>query len=340
MNKRPITRRAFLTMAALSGLTLAACRQAAPAAPAAAPKATDAPKAAAPAADKPTIKLGENPWTGSSVNIHVAKQLLESKLGYKVEIVKIEEALQWDPLSKGDLSAVLEVWPSGEVHQKGLKQYVEGDKTVDNIGELGVIGKISWYVPKYVVDAHPELATWEGYKKPENVALFKTAETGDAGQFLAAAPGYVQYDEEIIKSLGLNFKVVPSGSEQAAVAALDAAYAKKAPILMYLWTPHWVHSKYDLVAVKLPDYSAACYAKENEGKKNCDYPNDVLFKIATAKLKETAPDAYAFLKNFKYSNQDQIALMAEVDGAAKKPEDAAKDWIAKNEKVWSGWLAK
>ncbi|NJM41566.1 MAG: hypothetical protein HC853_12785, partial [Anaerolineae bacterium] len=143
---------------------------------------------AAPAADKPIIKLADNNWSGSSVNVYVAKQLLEEKLGYKVEVVSIDENAQWPAVSKGDISAVLEIWPSGETHQKGFKQYVDGDKSVNKIGELGVVGKISWYVPKYVVDANPELATWEGLKKPENAALFKTAETGNSGQFLGARP--------------------------------------------------------------------------------------------------------------------------------------------------------
>ena len=43
---------------------------------------------------KGTIKLAENAWTGSSVNVNVAKILLEEKLGYKVEIVTIDENAQ------------------------------------------------------------------------------------------------------------------------------------------------------------------------------------------------------------------------------------------------------
>lgn len=329
-------------MAGVAGLTLAACRQVAPAAPAAPAQQAAAPTSApaAPAKDKPLIKLADNNWSGSSVNVYVAKQLLEEKLGYKVEVVSIDENAQWPAVSKGDISAVLEIWPSGETHQKGFKQYVEGDKSVNKIGELGVVGKISWYVPKYVVDEHPELATWEGFKKPENAALFKTAETGNSGQFLGGAPSFVQYDEELIKNLGIDFKVVFAGSEQASLAALDAAYSRKQPILLYFWTPHSIHNKYELVAVKLPDYTAECYAEANAGKKNCDYPPDVLVKVANAKLKDDAPDAYAFLEKFNYSTADQISLIADVDLNKKAPADAAKAWIEKNEKTWSAWLAK
>ena len=352
MNKRRPIRGAILGVAHVLALALllAACGTSAPsttqppAAPAAAP--TAAPAAAAPTAapaaqpsgDKITIKLAENSWTGSSINVNVAKILLEEQLGYKVEIVTIDENAQWPALSSGDLSASLEVWPSG--HADNVKKYIDEQKVVENLGPLGVVGKISWYVPSYVVEQHPELATWEGFKKPEDVALFKTAETGDKGQFLAGDPAWVQYDEDIIKNLDLNLQVVKAGSEQAVLAAVDSAYSRKEPILFYFWTPHSVHAKYKLTAVKLPDYSDSCYAKAKEGSVACDYPPDILFKIAWAGLKDKAPDAYQLLKNMKYTNDDQIAMLAQVDVDKKTAEQAARDWISKNEAVWKAWLAK
>jgi glycine betaine/proline transport system substrate-binding protein len=287
---------------------------------------------------KPIIRLAQNPWTGSAVNAHVAKQLLEEKLGYTAEIVSIDENSQWAELSKGALSASLEVWGSGELHQKALQKYVISEKSVHHIGELGVVGKISWYVPKYVVDERPELASWQGFKKSENIALFKTDETGDSGQFLTGDPTWAQYDEEIIKNLGLKLKVVRKGSEQALIAALDAAYEKKLPILFYFWTPHSIHKKYQLVQVKLPEYSTTCYSERNTGKKNCDYPPDRLFKIANAKLRENALDAYTLLANMRYSTEDQITMISDVELNNKLPEEAARAWIAANEKVWRRWL--
>jgi glycine betaine/proline transport system substrate-binding protein len=287
-------------------------------------------------APKIPLKLAENAWTGSSINVNVAKILLQEKMGYKVEIVTIDENAQWAALGNGDLSASLEVWPSG--HAENVKKYVDEQKVVENVGELGVVGKISWYVPTYVVDQHPELASVDGFKKPEDAALFKTAETGDQGQFLAGDPSWVQYDEDIIKNLGLNFKVVRAGSEQAVLAAVDSAYSRKEPILFYFWTPHSVHAKYKLTAVKLPEYSAACYDKATSGGVNCDYPPDVLFKIAWSGLKDKAPDVYQFLKNMKYSNDDQISMIAAVDTDKKTAEQAARDWINAHESVWKAWI--
>jgi len=287
-------------------------------------------------AEKPVIKLAENPWSGSQVNVAVAKALLEDKLGYTVEIVTIDENAQWPALANGDLSASLEVWPSG--HAENVAQYIDDLKVVENAGLLGPVGEIGWFMPAYVVEQHPDLATWEGFTNPDNARLFATAETGDKGQFLAGDPSWVQYDEDIIKNLGMEMQVVTAGSEEAIVAALDAAYSRQEPIVFYFWTPHSIHAKYDLVQVELPPYSDECYAKAESGGVDCAYPSDDLFKIVAANLKDEAPDAYQFLKNFNYTTEDQIEMIAAVELEDKTPEEAARAWIAAHEDTWKAWL--
>ncbi len=292
----------------------------------------------APAQQNITIKLSENPWTGSSVNVNVAKILLEEKLGYKVEIVTIDENAQWPALAKGDLSASLEVWPSG--HAEDAKKYIDGVKQVENIGPLGVVGRIGWYIPTYVLKDHPELKTWEGFTKPENAALFKTAETGDKGEFLQGDPSWVYYDADIIKNLNMNFQIVQTGSEDSMFAAVDAAYSRKQPVVFYYWSPNWPFAKYDFTKVELPKYSEECYAKAKAGGVACDYPEDNLYKIAWSGLKDAAPDAYTLLKNMTYTNDDQVSMIGDVTLNKKSVADAARAWIDKNPDKWKAWLQK
>ena len=87
---------------------------------AAAPTEEAAPADEAMATKDVTIKLVENPWSGSQVNVAVAKILLEEKLGYPVEITSIDENAQWSALASGDLDASLEVWPSGHADNAAL----------------------------------------------------------------------------------------------------------------------------------------------------------------------------------------------------------------------------
>lgn len=164
--------------------------------PTEAPKPTIAPTVPPTPTAKPksVIKLAENPWAGSTVNVYVAKQIIEQKLGYKVEIVTIDENAQFPALSNNELSASLEVWPSG--HAEDEDKFITKAKTVERIGDLGIVGEIGWYLPTYMTKDKPELATWEGVKK--NATLFKSAETGNRGRFLLGDPSWVSYDDAII----------------------------------------------------------------------------------------------------------------------------------------------
>lgn len=340
MGKRYRHQGLFALLLAALILLLSACvvvQQQPGAAPAQPAAQQEQEEAAAPApAEKITIKLAENPWSGSQVNVAVAKILLEEQLGYPVEIVTIDENAQWPALASGDLHASLEVWPSG--HAENIAQYIEDQKVVENVGLLGPVGEIGWFIPSYLLEEHPELATWEGFQDPANAQLFATAETGDKGQFLAGDPSWVQYDADIINNLGLELQVVTAGSEEAILAALDSANSRQEPLLFYFWTPHSIHAKYELTQVELPTYSEECYAQADSGGIDCAYPSDELFKIAAASMKDDAPDAYQFLKNFNYTTADQISMIAAVELDGKTPEEAARAWVDENEETWQAWL--
>lgn len=288
--------------------------------------------------EKTTIKLAVNPWSASELNVAVAQILLEEQLGYPVETVEIAEQAQWAALAAGDLHASLEVWPSG--HGANVAEYIEKQKVVEDGGALGVVGRIGWYMPSYMLTEHPELATAEGLANAEDATLFATAETGDKGQLLFGDPSWVTYEADIIENLGLNFQIVQAGSEEAILSSLDAAYSRQDPVLFYFWTPHSIHAKYELTRVALPDYSEECYAKSESGGVDCDYPSDNLFKIFWPGLKDAAPDAYALLKNMSYTTEDQISMIAAVELENKPVEEAARAWLDANQATWQAWLPK
>ncbi len=281
----------------------------------------------------PTITLVANAWTASALNAEIASQLIEANLGNEVEILDIDENTMFAGLSSGELDAVLELWPSGIVDDE---QAFLDDGSVVNIGELGAVGRIGWYVPQYVLDANPELATWEGFLDPEVASLFATAETGDLGRFLATDPSYSQYDEPIVEQLGLPFEVIYSGSETATIAELDTRFQNEEPVLMYWWTPTAAVAAYNLVKVELPAYSDECYADPTTVA--CDYPEDVLIKLASAGLAEKDPEVYAFLTAFTLTNDDQLSMLPDVELEGRDVAEVAAEWIAANEATWSAWF--
>jgi glycine betaine/proline transport system substrate-binding protein len=291
------------------------------------------------AQDDNTIRLIENNWSASSLNVNVARIILEEELGYEVEIIALDENAQWAAIGAGEADASLEVWPSG--HAENVAQYIDDLGVVENAGELGVVGKISWYIPTYVVDEHPELATYEGFLDDELAAIFATAETGDAGRFLGPAPGWVQYDAEIIENLDMNLEVVYAGSEEAILAELSSVYAREEPMVFYFFSPHSVFAEYELTAVDLTEFSEECFVGVAYGDNRgvaCVYPPDNLFKIVSSDLAERAPEAYNLIRNFNYSADDQISMIAAVDLDGLSFEEAAQAWVDENEDIWRAWL--
>lgn len=288
---------------------------------------------------KETITLIVNPWSASRLNVEVAKIIIENELGNPVEIKEVDENdAMFTGMADGSLDAVLEIWPSGITDAE--TSYFD-DGTVNNIGELGAVGQIGWFVPQYVIDDHPELATWEGFKDPANAALFATAETGDKGRFLGTDPSYSQLDEQVINNLGLPLEVQFSGSEPATVAELDSRASANEPIVMYWWTPTAAVAKYDLVNVELPPYNDACGASAmaEDGGVDCAYPEDVIIKAASANLQEKDPAVYSFLEKFTLTTEDQLSMLPafEIDG--EEPDAVAAEWVKNNEDVWKAWLS-
>src|SRR3954447_16420542 len=285
------------------------------------------------------ISLAVNPWTGSAVNANVAKVVLESKLNTATTLVDIDENATWPGLDSGSLDAVLEVWPSG--HAADKTTYIDEKKSVVDIGLLGPKAKIGWYVPTKVIDEHPDLATWEGFKDPANAKLFATAETGDQGQFLMGDPSYVSYDEQIIKNLNLPLKFVVAGSEAALITAIQQADKDGTPLLMQFWQPHWLQSKVKLTEVKLPDVTDACLASAAaaDGKYACDYPIDNLYKAASAKLQTKNAAAFNLLSKLQLTTEQQNEIAAMIDGDGMSPGDAAKKWVDANPDIVNSWLS-
>jgi len=329
-------------------LTMAACGDddddAAASSSANEPSATQAPATEAPSAsgEAPAggegITLAINPWTGSAVNANVAKVVLESKLNTPVDFVEIDEFATWPGMEDGSIDAVLEVWPSG--HAADYETYVTQNKSVVDMGLLGPEAKIGWYVPTFVVDEHPELATWEGFKDPELAKLFATAESGDEGQFLMGDPTYVTFDEQIIANLQLPLKYVVGGSEAAVLTALNNGVTDHKPVLVQFWKPHWEHAVLDLTEVKLPDVTDACLASAaaGDGKYDCDYAPDPLYKAASAKLEAKNPTAFAFIQKFQLTIDQQNQIAAYIDGDGMDALAAAQKWVDENPDAVAAWL--
>jgi glycine betaine/proline transport system substrate-binding protein len=285
------------------------------------------------------VVLNEQAWAGSTANTYIAKAVLEDKLGCQVEITKIAEIPVYQAMADGKVDAVLEDWQ----HTDEYAKYIDKGGKVVMGGPLGVKGHIGWFIPKYLMDEHPEFASWEGLKGKED--LFKTAESGDQGMFLGGDPSYVQKDKELIEALGLNFKHVTAGAEPAQVARWSQLYKQKEPVLFYWYTPQYLNQQYDLAEVKLPprtDANKDCKDDAKEGgdpqQYKCAYDVTIINKIFSKKFADSGSPAYPVLKKMTLTNEDQELVAKAIAGDKVDPEKAGADWVADNADKVDAWL--
>ena len=212
--------------------------------------------------------LNENSWVGSTANVYVIKNVLETKLKCKVKVLNITEGQpSFQAMADGKIDVVLEDWQNfpGTPYEK--------NKSVVNLGGNGITGVIGWYIPRYLLQQYPQFKTWRGLKGKESV--FKSPESGSQGMFLGGDPSYVQKDKALIKGLGLNLKHVVAGAEPAQVARWSQLYKQKKPVLFYWYDPQYLNAQYDLVQVQLPKRFAELPGRREEGRR----PEEVRVRV-------------------------------------------------------------
>ncbi|WP_432191961.1 ABC transporter substrate-binding protein [Streptomyces sp. bgisy027] len=279
-----------------------------------------------------SVTIAVPSWVGAEANAAVAKYILENELDMKVKLTQLDESVAFDALNSGKVDAILEDWGGAP---KKVELYVDNKKSVVPAGDLGVTGHIGWFIPKYLADEHPDITDYKNLNK--YASLFKTAESGSKGQLLEGSPSYTTNDDALIKNLKLDFKTVYAGSEAAQITQIKENYKAKKPFISYWWTPQWLNSQLDLVEVKLPEYKEGCDADAK--KVACGYANTPLQKFLGADFAKDNEKAAAFLKNFKWTNDQQNEVAAMIADKKMSSDKAAEAWVKANEDVWKAWLS-
>ncbi|MGW2025613.1 glycine betaine ABC transporter substrate-binding protein [Streptomyces decoyicus] len=297
--------------------------------------AADMTKQASPyanAAGAKTVTLSVQNWVGAQADVAVAEHLLKHELGYRVDRVQIDEVPAWDALSQGRVDAILEDWGHPDQEQR----YIKDKKTITPGGDVGVTGHIGWYVPTYFAKKHPDVTNWKNLNK--YAKQFRTAESGSQGQLMDGSPSYVTNDKALVKNLGLDYKVVFAGSEASQITQIKQFAKAKKPFLTYWYKPQWLFKKVPMTEVKLPEYKEGCDADLKKIK--CAYPHTPLQKYFNANFAKNGGKAAAFLKNFKWTEEDQSEVALDIADKKMSPQDAAKKWVEGHKSTWQAWLPK
>ncbi|MET7360297.1 ABC transporter permease/substrate binding protein [Streptomyces sp. NPDC005562] len=249
------------------------------------------------------LKMGYIPWDEGVASTFLWKEILEQR-GFEVETSQLDAGPLYTSLSQGDIDFQTDSWlPT--THATYWKKY---GKDLEDIGSWYGPTSLELSVPSYMkgIDSLDDLKGKGG--------KFKGKITG-----IEASAGEMQLlKSKVLKAYGLDkeYKVV-DGSTPAMLAELKAAYAKKEPIVVPLWSPHWAYNDFDLKKLKDP--------KGAWGK------GDGVHTLARKGFSDENPQVGKWLKNFKMDEKQLTSLEAEINKAGKgKQQDAVRAWLKKN----------
>ncbi|MDD3269096.1 MAG: glycine betaine ABC transporter substrate-binding protein [Syntrophomonadaceae bacterium] len=258
-------------------------------------------------ADKGTVKILYVEWACATASSHVMADILENKMGYKVELTPISAPLLFEGLANGDGDAMTTAWLP--ITHKSYMEKVTGK--VEDLGPNCEGAKLALVVPDYVdINSIEEL---------------KANKDKFGGQIIGIDPGagLMKLTEQVIKDYDLDYELM-EGSDATMIAALKSATDKKEPVVVTGWSPHWMYASWAL--------------------KNLEDPKKVLGEEETINtlvrngLKEDMPEVYELFDNFKWTINDigSAMLMATEEGADSKT--AAHKWVNENEDLVNSWL--
>jgi len=285
---------------------------------------------------KDPIKLTIHDWTGQYVTTHIMAAVLES-MGYNVELVQADYIAQFAGLESGDLHVAMEMWET--TGKEAMDASLATGKTVD-LGETGMDAIEEWWYPLYMKEKCPGLPDWKALN--DCAEVFSTPETAPKGRYLGGPVTWAGFDDERAEALGLDYEVVHAGTDAALFAEIQSAYERKAPILAWVYTPHWATVKFDGEWVDFPRYTPECYSDPSWGMNkdmayDCGKPRGWIKKVGWKGGEAKWPGAYKAIRNFKIDNKTMGNLIVEIDLEGKKLEKVVARWLKDNESTWKKW---
>ncbi|MFJ9246478.1 ABC transporter permease/substrate binding protein [Streptomyces sp. NPDC101776] len=246
------------------------------------------------------ITIGYIPWDEGIASTFLWKEILEER-GYKVKTTQYAAGPLYTGVATGQIDFQTDAWlPT--THAEYWKKY---GKQLDDLGSWYGSTSLELSVPAYMKDV-------------KTLADLKTHASEFGGKITGIEPSAGMMGllkTKVLKEYGLqgSYDVV-DGSTPAMLAELKRAYAKKQPIVVTLWSPHWAYSDYDLKKLKDP--------KGAWGK------GDGVHTVARKGFAADNPDVGAWLKDFRMTEAQLTGLEAQIQKSGKGEEqDAVRTWL-------------
>ncbi|ODN70853.1 ABC transporter substrate-binding protein [Methylobrevis pamukkalensis] len=303
---------------------------------------------AAVAAECGSVTIASMNWQSAEVLSALDKIILEEGYGCEAEVTVGDTVPTITSMvEKGQPDIAPEGWVDllPEVVNRGVE---EGKLVVtgDALSDGGVQG---WWVPKYIVDAHPDIKTIDDVlKHPE---LFPDPEDASKGTIVNGPQGWggTVVTSQLYKAYGAEaagFTLLDSGSSAGLDGSIAKAFERKEGWVGYYWAPTALLGKYEMVKLEHgvpadPAEWKRCNTVADcaDPKKN-DWPKDKVATIVTKSFADRAgPEVMDYLSKRSWGNDTVNKLMAWMTDNQATGEAGAKHFLTENADVWTAWVS-
>eukprot|EP01102_Stenamoeba_stenopodia_P008551 TRINITY_DN2466_c0_g1_i3.p1 TRINITY_DN2466_c0_g1~~TRINITY_DN2466_c0_g1_i3.p1 ORF type:complete len:637 (-),score=152.97 TRINITY_DN2466_c0_g1_i3:57-1967(-) len=166
-------------------------------------------------------------------------------------------------------------------------------------------------------------------------------------ELIAANPDYSGgLNEQMIVNFDLPVVIVWLGEgDDGWETEAQRRLKKKENFLMYDWIPTPFIKINNMQRVNFPEWYPECYVNRTfnpDGDIRCDFPADIIQKVAWSTLREVAPSADEFIRRFKVTGLMMDDLFYRLDDSNKSKTveqefDAVCGWL-KDSDDWTRWI--
>lgn len=292
------------------------------------------------------VTIADMNWSSASLIANIDRFILENGYGCEAELVPGDTMPTGTAMiEKGEPDIAPEMWSNSmkDALDKGVaeKRLRFAGQSLSDGGEEG------FWVPQYMVDKDPSLATIEGVIK--SAAMFKHPEDPEKSAFYGCPAGWnCQISSgNLFAALKLKdegFDLIDPGSGAGLSGSIAKAYARQEPWFGYYWAPTAVLGKYKMVKV---DFGSGvdkeefinCSSKEDclEPKVTM-YPPSLVQTLTTESFAASNSAAFEYLSKRSFKNDKMNELLAWMEDNQADGDVAMEYYLTNNKDNWMTWV--
>ncbi|ATF10121.1 ABC transporter substrate-binding protein [Candidatus Enterovibrio altilux] len=299
------------------------------------------------AAECANVTIADMNWNSATLIANIDRFILVNGYDCNAELVPGDTMPTGiSMIEKGKPDIAPEFWSNG------LKTAL--DRGVDE-GHLRYVGKVfseggieGFWVPQYLVDKDPSLATIEGVII--NAKFFQHPENPSKAAFYGCPAGWSCQisSNNLFAALNLKnkgFELIDPGSGAGLSGSIAKAYERREGWFGYYWAPTAVLGKYKMVKV---DFGSGI---DKEHFKTCTidaecldpkvtmYPPAAVDTVITESFAQRAPKVVNYLANRSFDTAELNLLLAWMEKNQADGEIASEYFLNNHADVWMQWVS-